>query len=84
MIICYQAQSFDDIVDCEEFDGTSTTQIFSTNLVHNNGGLGFYEGNPTIVAGWGEPKIETLTSSGWVELFDFEYEIIFNLFLYTG
>jgi len=67
---------------CETFDGVSTASTFSTNWIHNSGGLGFYQGQPASVGSRrfseSHNKAETLTTTGWTALPDHPLENIYE------
>ena len=59
---------------CDIFNGTAVVRTHSTTFPHDNGGLGFYNGNPTTVSSYektGRKIVETLFfETGWIRLAD--------------
>ena len=61
--------------ECEVFDTIEATKTHSSQFGHQNGHLGYYNGNPTTVSGLGGDvfdfhKVETLSENGWSLLAD--------------
>ena len=59
---------------CDIFNGTAVVRTHSATFPHDNGELGFYNGNPTTVSSYeksGRKIVETLFfATGWIRLAD--------------
>ncbi|CBY13089.1 unnamed protein product [Oikopleura dioica] len=67
---------------CDIFDGSTVVTTFTTTYSHRNGGLGYYNGQPTTVGsssqnGFG--KVETLSQNGWTSLADHPMQVFYLL-----
>jgi len=59
--------------NCNIFDGSGVVKTHSSYFTHLNGGLGYYNGQPTTVGSKyedGYRKVETLAQDGWISLDD--------------
>ena len=59
--------------NCNIFDGSGVVKTHSSYFTHLNGGLGYYNGQPTTVGSKyedGYRKVETLAQDGWISLHD--------------